>query len=446
MEGDGPKICVVGGGSYTWCPTLLSDVMQTDELEGAEIALLDINVEAAEAVRAAAETMAKTLKKTFNVYATDDEAAAFRHADFVLITISTGGLKAMTHDLAIPEKYGIYHTVGDTCGPAGWCRSLRNIPVFAHLSEQIEKSAPHAVVLNYTNPMACLTGTIAAVSSLRHVGLCHGMFGTVRVLQDLFGVEERDLGIRFGGVNHFFWVLDFTVKGEPGYPLLAEKLAEKSLDEALREAHVDEHGFAHTDHRVCDQLYREYGCLPYAGDRHSCEFFPGYLTPDESRLTPYKLVRTTIEHREDGFGKCREKVRQLAAGEIPPFPQSRETAVDIMKALKSNEPFFDVVNLPNIGQIDNLPRDAVVETMGRVDGLGFHPIAVGPLPPAIAVLVKPHCLCQLTTLQAGLAGERTLAIEALMLDPLCSHLTPSEVRKMGDELMAATREWLPQFN
>ncbi len=102
-------------------------------------------------------------------------------------------------------------------------------------------------------------------------------------------------------------------------------------------------------------------------------------------------------------------------------------------------------NLPNTGQIENLPRGAVVETMGLVDGLGFRPVTVGRLPGMIERLVTPHCHVQLMTLRAALEGDRELAMQALMLDPQCAHLAPTSVRKMGEELMQATRRYLPQF-
>jgi alpha-galactosidase len=104
-----------------------------------------------------------------------------------------------------------------------------------------------------------------------------------------------------------------------------------------------------------------------------------------------------------------------------------------------------VVNLPNVGQIDNLPRGAVVETLGLVDSAGFAPIAIGPLPELLRGVTEVHCHVQKMTLEAALSGNRKLALEALMLDPLCAKLAPSQIRKMGLDLMEATREYLPQF-
>jgi alpha-galactosidase len=440
----GPKIAFVGGGSYNWCPTILSDLIREPALEGAEVVLLDINLKAAKEIAAAGKAIAKSLKRTFTFSPTTSQARAFKGVDFVVITISTGDLDAMDHDIAVPEKYGILHTVGDTCGPAGWSRSLRNIPVFVELAQAIEKYAPNAVVLNYTNPMATLTGVFYECSKLRTVGLCHGVFATYRVLQQLFEVKEKDLTLRFGGTNHFFWVTDFTVNGESGYPLLKKRLDNQSIDQALAVGDKDEMGF-HSDHALADELYRRTGFLPYVGDRHTCEFMPDLLTPAALELNRFKLARTTVAERREKRTTSRQRALDLASGKCKPLKRSRETAIDIIKAFVAGTPFTDVVNLPNIGQIDNLPRRAIVETSGRIDALGFAANTLGPLPPIVERMVRPHCEAQLMTLDAALDGDRELAIEALLVDPICAHLEPSDVRQMGHDLIEANRELLPQF-
>jgi len=413
--------------------------MQTPEMEGSEIVLLDRNLEAAREICAAGKAIAAALRKEYKIRVTRSETSAFRDADFVIITITTGGFEMMAHDLSIPEKYGIFQTVGDTVGPGGWSRTLRNVPVFVGLARKIEKYARRAVVLNYTNPMASLTGAIIEASSLRTVGLCHGVFSNYYVLEKLFGVREEDLAVKFGGVNHFFWITDFAVKGMPGYPLLWKRLEGRTLDEGLREGETDEHGF-HSHHALCGELYREYGYLTYVGDRHTCEFLPGYVTPTASRLKRFKLVRTTVKQRYEMRKAARKRTLDIATGKLPPFKRSRETAVDIMKAIVLNKPFVDVVNLPNTGQIDNLPRLAVVETLGLVDRLGFRAITIGSLPDIIEQMVAPHCKVQQMTLEAALTGNKKMALESLMMDPICSHLSPSQVRSMGRDLMEATKE------
>ena len=441
---NGPKIVMVGGGSYIWMPILLSDLMQTPEMEGSELVLLDIDLKPAEEIKAVGERIALTLGRQDRLWTTSDEDTAFRDADFVIITITTGGLDMWEHDLVIPEKYGIFQTVGASVGPGGWAQTLRNVPVFVHLAQQIRKLAPHAVVLNYSNPLATLTATMAEVSGLRTVGGCHGVFESYLALQVLFGVEEKDLCVRYGGVNHFHWILDFTVKGKPGYEMLEERLGDGTLNDALHEGTVDLMGF-HSNHALCSELYEQYGYMPYVGDRHTCEFLPGYVTPTADVLDRFNLKRTSASWRRGKRKRKRKIALDVAAGKQPHRPRSREICVDIMMAVAHHRPFVDVVNVPNEGQIDNLPRGAVLETPGLIDELGFHPLTLGPLPRVLRALVEPHCICDLMTVEAAMKGDRELALQALMINPLCSHLSPSKIRAMGLELMAATGQYLPQF-
>jgi alpha-galactosidase len=437
------KIVMVGGGSYNWCPRLLCDLIQTPELERSEVILLDPNLTAAKEIKAAADRICADNKKNFRFIATSNEEKAFKDADFVIITISTGGLNMMKHDLEIPEKYGIYQTVGDSVGPGGWSRLLRNVPVFEKMARKIEKLAPRAVILNYTNPMAGLTGAISAVSSLRSVGLCHGVMGTLSYLRRIFDVEEKDLSVRYGGINHFFWILDFKVKGEDGYPLLREKLGSSTLLK-FDKASKDPAGFSDNSHELFAEIFEHYGYLTYSADRHTCEFFAAYLT-DRKMMERFKLKRTSTADRRKGIEEARVFALKLASGKEKMLKRSRETAVDIMKALVTNTPFIDVVNLPNIGQIDNLPRGAVVETLGLVDSAGFAPIGIGSMPEILREITEIHCQVEKMTLEAALTGDRKLALEALTLDPLCAKLAPSDIKKMGLELMAATGKYLPQF-
>ena len=293
------KIVMVGGGSYNWGPRLLCDLVQMPELENSEVVLLDINLTAAKEVKAAIDRVCADNNKKFRFIATSDEDKAFKDADFVVITISTGGLDMMQHDIAIPERYGIYQAVGDTTGPGGWSRLLRNAPVFEKMARKIEKLAPHAVVLNYSNPMSGITGAICATSKLRTVGLCHGVMGTLYYLSKIMGVEEKDLSVRYGGVNHFFWILDFKVKGQDGYPLLRKRLGKSTLlkyDMATK----DPAGFSENNHMVFAEAFEHYGYLTYAADSHSSEFFTAYLT-DRKMIEEFKIKRKKVEARMEGM-------------------------------------------------------------------------------------------------------------------------------------------------
>ena len=209
-------------------------------------------------------------------------------------------------------------------------------------------------------------------------------------------------------------------------------------------ASKDPAGFSDYNHELFAELFEQFGHLTYSADRHTCECFGAYLT-DPEMIKRFKLVRTSMADRQKGLDEARQFALDMASGKEKMLVPSMETAVDIMKAFVTNKPFVDVVNLPNIGQIDNLPRGAVVESLGQVDSLGFTPLSVGSMPERLRVILDPHCQIQKMTLEAAMTGDRKLAFEALALDPLCSRLCPTDIRKMGEELLAATKAYLPQF-
>lgn len=441
------KIAYIGGGSQTWGPKIIRDIVCKPGLQNVEmdIYLLEIHQGRALAMHELFKTKFKewSVSDRVRTHPTLDPVEGLSGADLVLITIATGRLPAMTHDLAIPEKYGIFHTVGDTSGPGGWARGLRNFPVFEAYAKQIKELAPNAFVLNYSNPLAALTKVLAnELGPQRVVGLCHGLFECYDVLMKLFGLASEDsLKIRFGGVNHFFWLLDFKVDGRDGYPLLEEKL-KGSRAEGLHEASGDPLGFV--SHKLLTlELFRNYHLLPYVGDRHTCEFFGGYIT-NKQTMERYRLDRTTIAHREAMYADAAKNIQKWteSPGGLTNKP-SRETAADMIKAILDNEPYTDVVNVVNQGQLPNLPLGAVVETLGQVDARGFVPHTVGPLPARVRAAVEPHAQVQLRLVEAYRNGDVDEAMLTLAADPVCACLPVGEVRRMGVELLEAHRQFLP---
>lgn len=180
------KIAIIGGGSFNWCPTIIRDTIQTEGFGELDFRLLDINLTAARRIARLGRKMASQWNRPASFLPTNDPQLALKGADFVIITISTGGLTTMAHDVQIPEKFGIYQTVGDTVGPGGWSRTMRNIPVFVDLTEKIRRFAPRAFIINYTNPMSTLTKTICLHTDQPVVGLCHGLFELYDVLKRIF--------------------------------------------------------------------------------------------------------------------------------------------------------------------------------------------------------------------------------------------------------------------
>lgn len=438
-----PIITIVGGGSVHWSPTIVNDILLTDALDGAEIRLFDINIEAAERMEALSKMLSRQYGRTTTFIATDDEATAYKGTGYVVITISTGGFDAMRNDIEIPEKYGILQTVGDTVGPGGWNRSLRNVPVFQRIARAVEAHSPDAVVLNYSNPMAILTQTLAESSSLRVAGLCHGIFSAMDMFALLLDAPKDKIKVEFGGTNHFFFITEARVDGADGYSILAEKLAGSTLAEYIESKSVE--GFElYPTMRVGSEFYHQYGYIPYPGDRHTCEFVSGYLNAGEKRLEEYAIKRTTVDERiERNDARIKRCDAWISGDDAFDAPRSRETASSIIETIHTNGYLVDDLNLVNTGQNPNLPRGVVVETLGVASPLGFRAVTGGELPPAIVTMTLPHCTNQQLIMKAATTGDGKAAYRALSNDPLTSHLSPKEKRALYDELMKANRPWLP---
>ena len=438
----GKNIVLVGGGSSGWSPKLLSDLMLTPAIADGTYILHDLNQANLDRIARFGRKLKAKLGVAAAIEAETDPEQALKDADYVLVTISTGGLDAMAHDLAIPEEYSVYHTVGDTMGPGGWARTMRNVPVFEDLARRINRLAPNAVVLNYTNPMAQLTKTLSLCTDRPVVGLCHGLFESLAFAQGILGIEnEREIQCTYAGVNHFFWITSLTVRGEDGFRLLREKLAGASLPEYI-EARAPGHAHCY----LADALWNETGCLTYMADRHICEFFPQFIT-SQRNLEKYHLVRTTIEQRKENMRRDQANIDQMIDGEIPDYyaKRSRETAADIISAFVTGSDFIDVGNVPNVGQVANLPLGTVLETLVLVTRSGFRPITVGPLDEPMRTWVERCARVEDLSVEAAMSGDLDQALLALSLDPVVSHLDFDQVTELGLRLLRANARYLPQF-
>ena len=440
------KIVLVGGGSYGWVPKIAKDMMLTGSISDSVYVLYDIDLEAANLVATFLEKLNKKLKTGAIFVPTDDRETAFKDADYFVITISTGGLDAMAHDLAIPEEYGIYHTVGDTSGPGGWARTIRNFSVFESLAEDINRYGNGAPVLNYTNPLTTLTDILSRLCDGPVLGLCHGLFENIHKLMEIYGIKnEEEIALNYGGLNHFVWITEARTSDIDLFSDLRNRVSAEGLTSILEQANK-ESGKPAATHELATALFNETGVMPYFGDRHTCEFFPCYITSPET-MERYKLVRTTIDERKEGLKTREDTLKDLVNGDIPEdyFERSRETAADIISAHATGSVFIDVGNVPNVGQIANLPHGTIVETAVRADRNGFSPICFGALPEPVLAVVEPYAHVFGQVVEACFRRDRRMALQALRMDPVCSHLLGDRVIELGERLLEAHGEFIPQL-
>jgi alpha-galactosidase/6-phospho-beta-glucosidase family protein len=263
------------------------------------------------------------------------------------------------------------------------------------------------------------------------------------MLSKMFDAPEEAINVRVAGVNHFIWVTDVSVHGSDVTEEAFRRIsAGEAREIALSEAAGDADAFVNT-WGFRTELCQLYGYLPAAGDRHLCEFLPGYLR-DEKERERLDLRVTTVEVRRERLAADRDRVRRMIQGQEPiPTGRSREEISDIISAMWTGEDSVNIVNLPNSGQVRDLPLGAVVETYGALNGAGASGIVFGELPSPVASLVHPHVFNQEAVVQAGLAGNRDLALQAFHNDPLVGN--QPYARQLFEEMFEAQSAYLPQF-
>ncbi|TME27145.1 MAG: hypothetical protein E6I75_25185 [Chloroflexi bacterium] len=436
------RICFVGGGSYNWMPKLLGDLALTRDLEGS-IVLHDLNPSALEDIQRYGRKAVSQAGTNFSIETTTDLERSLEGAEFVVVTITTGGLDTMAADLGIPEKYGIYQSVGDTVGPGGLSRALRNVPVMVGIARAMERQCPNAWLLNLTNPLTVLTRVVGLTAPrLKAMGLCHELFGVRGGLMRMFDATVDDFEMRVAGVNHLIWLLDMTVRGQDGLQMVRDFVAD-GRPLPIPDARGGWHEPFVDRWKLKLELFNVYGALPAAGDRHLAEFFSYFLTEATGKGEDYGVLLTTIADRQQQVAAARKDVQAAIQGELPALSRSSEATADIVSAVANGRSVRTIVNLPNTGQIDALPRGAVVETLAEITSAGAQPLTVGAVPPGVLSTLQPHVTNQEMIARAALEGDRSLALQALVNDPLVPNLQIA--RKLLDELLEAHAAYLPQF-
>lgn len=434
------RIAIIGGGSFNWTPILLQDLALTPGI-AAHVTLQDIAPEPLEGMLRLGQRIIDAAGADLTLDVTTERAHALQDADYVIVTINVGGLRAMQHDLEIPAKYGVYQSVGDTVGPGGLSRALRNIPVMVEIAQDMERVCPEAWLLNITNPMTTITRAVTKTSTIRTVGLCHEIDNVRQGLLKMFDASEDEVELIVAGTNHLPWFLDLRVRGEDGFRMLRDYVA-SGKPIPLKEGYTGPREPFQDHWQLKLALFEAYGALPAAGDRHLAEFFPYFLRDEAGRGKEFGVLLTSIEQRVEIGANARARYSAWMDGsETPSLARSHEAVAPIIAALAQGRSLKTVVNLPNTGQIDNLPRDAVVETLGIVGPTGAHGIAAGALPPAILNTVHPHVINQEMIVQAALTGDRTMLLQALLNDPLTRDFRTAG--RMLDELLEAHAALIP---
>ena len=452
------RIAYIGGGSRGWAWNLMIDLVGCADISG-DVYLYDIDFEAAchNEVIGNMYNDVEGAKSHWNYHAAKTPKEALTGADFVVISILPGTFDEMESDVHTPEKYGIYQSVGDTSGPGGIVRAMRTVPMFEEIAGYIKEYCPNAWVINYTNPMTlCVKTLYRAFPQIKAFGCCHEVFGTQRflrtALEEICGItaEKRsDIKVNPISVNHFTWLTKAYYKNMDLFPVyreFAKKYVESGYTKNL-DANWMNNSFA-TSQRVKLDLFLKYGWIAAAGDRHLAEFVPGnWYLKDPETVKAWGFGLTTVEWRKKDLQNRLEKSRALRTGERElKVTPSGEEGINQMRALLGiGEPLVTNVNIPNAGQIPNLPMGAVVETNAVFCCDQVTPVMAGEVPVEIHPMVSRICTEQ-EMLDKGFAQRDVeLIFNAFAADPLVT-IPREEARKLFKEMVMNTKKYLTSYD
>jgi alpha-galactosidase len=450
------QIAYIGGGSRGWAWGLMSDLAQEGQLSG-RVKLYDLNYDAANTNAVIGNRLSERTEVAgkWKYEAVPSLKEALAGSDFVIISILPGSFQEMHSDVHLPEEYGIYQSVGDTVGPGGTIRALRTIPIYVELAKSIRSYAPDSWIINYTNPMTLCTRTLYQVfPEIKAIGCCHEVFGTQKLLasmvEEMAGISDvnrRDIKVNVLGINHFTWLDQASYQGMDLFPMYREFVARHYKDgfEGAEEGHWMNNHFASAE-RVKFDLFRKFGLIAAAGDRHLAEFMPhSWYLKNPEKVHEWKFSLTKVDWRKQNQRDLIAKSARLAQGEEEfAIKPTGEEGIDMIKALLGLGDLVTNVNMPNRGQMGNTPLGAVVETNAIFGRDSVKPIISGELPPEINNLVQRHIWNQETILQAAVNKDKDQAFRAFVSDPLVN-ISPEEARELFERMLDNTKSFLPEW-
>ncbi|MDD4546144.1 MAG: alpha-glucosidase/alpha-galactosidase [Oscillospiraceae bacterium] len=438
------KITFMGAGSTVFARNVIGDCLCSESLKTFEFALYDIDGTRLNESKAILDAMnfAKGNPGKITAYlGVENRKEALRGADFVINAIQVGLYDPCTIiDFEVPKKYGLRQTIGDTLGIGGIMRALRTIPVLDDFAADMREVCPNAWFLNYTNPMAMLSGYMQRYSGINIIGLCHSVQVCSKDLLESLGMEDKLDGRKelIAGINHMAWLLEIKdANGNDLYPeikrIAKTKMNDPEFKNKVRFDYIDKFGYYCTESSEHNAEYNMF----YIKSKYP-ELIEKYNIPlDEyprrciNQIKGWKNEYATLSDKE--------KIDHI---------RSTEYASYIMESMVTNTPYQIGGNVLNKGHlIKNLPEEACVEVPCLVNGQGIHPCYVGTLPVQCAAMNMTNINVQLLTIEAARTHKKEHIYQAAMLDPHTgSELDIDTIVKMVDDLIEAHGNWLPKYN
>ncbi len=437
------KITFMGAGSTVFARNVIGDCMCSEVLRESVFALYDIDGQRLEESRTILEAMNKTMGgygKIECYLGVENRKDALRGANFVVNAIQVGLYDPCTIiDFEVPKKYGLRQTIADTLGIGGIMRALRTIPVMDDFAKDMEEVCPDALFLNYTNPMAMLSGYMQRYTGVNTVGLCHSVQSCSKDLLNQVGLEDKLEGRKelIAGINHMGWLLEIQDKdGNDLYPEIKKRI----------QAKIDDPDF---DNKVRFEYIKNFGYFCTESSEHNAEYNMFYIKSKYPELIEkYNIPLDEYPRRcVNQIAGWKKEYEELLANGVKEHKRSEEYASHIMESIVTNTPYKIGGNVLNTGLITNLPSEACVEVPCLVDGKGVHGCYVGALPVQCAAMNMTNVNVQLLTIEAARTRKLEHIYQAAMLDPhTASELSIDDIKNMVDDLIVAHGDYLPKYH
>ncbi len=437
------KITFMGAGSTVFAKNVLGDVMLTPALWDSELALYDIDAERLEEsyimVCALNRNINEGRAKVSKYLGVENRRDALRGADFVVNAIQVGLYEPCTvTDFEVPKKYGLRQTIADTLGIGGIFRALRTIPVLEDFANDMQAVCPKAYFLNYTNPMAMLSGYMQRYTGIKTVGLCHSVQVCSNGLLKELGIEaKRPLREKIAGINHMAWLLELEdADGNDLYPEIRRRACEildnppEGFKDLVRLEYIRRFGYYCTESSEHNAEYNQF----FIKSKYP-ELIDRYRIPLDEY--PRRCVNQIARWKADREKYLNNDVSHKRTGEYASY---------IMEAIVTDVPYKIGGNVLNTGLITNLPANACVEVPCLVNKLGIQPTCVGELPEQLAALNRLNINVQLLTIEAAVTKKKETIYQAAMMDPHTStELSIDDIISLCDDLIEAHKGWLPEY-
>jgi alpha-galactosidase len=424
---------LVGAGSAMFTRGLVADLINAGQ--PCNLSLIDTDPDALSVAERLAGKMIASVGAPITLWVDTDRRALLSDATAVICTIGVGGRRAWEQDVFIPRRFGIYQPVGDSVMPGGTSRALRMIPDMIEIAKDVLDLAPQALFFNYGNPMGPVCHAVRKATGANMIGLCHGVLHTAQYLANVLQVPPESLQYRAVGMNHLTWFLEVTVDNEDAMPRLQE----------IGRAGCD------SDNPFSWQLLELFNAFPAVLDRHVTEFFPQLFTEKGSYygktlgVDAFSL-EDTITLGDNIFAEMRAVAD--ARGPLPDdylnsIGGEHEQVIDIIASIRNNQQHIYSANLPNTGQVPNLPPNSIIECPAVSSAAGLHALFQHPLPSGLVGTLATRLAWVETVVEAALEGSRQKFIQALLLDGSVKSLVMAA--ELADNLLAAHQVHLPQF-